>query len=134
MSVPRTAYLQRDVGRAIAQEVRAKLSATQQSPVRPTHAVNPAAFDDYLKGRFYFDNGYTKPDSLKKAQQYFEHSIQTDPNFAPAYAGLANTSIYSAFAGVSKRDWADGVGGYSERESMDSECANRAGTSPNTAS
>ena len=98
--------LQRDVGRAIAQEVSAKLSATQQSPVRPAHEVTPAAYDDYLKGRFYFDNGYTKPDSLKKAQQYFEHAIQTDPNFAKAYAGLANTYIYSAFAGVLKRDWA----------------------------
>jgi tetratricopeptide (TPR) repeat protein len=98
--------LQRDLGRAIAQEVRAKLGATQQSPVHTAHAVNPAAYDDYLKGRSYFDNGYTKPDSLKKAQQYFEHSIQTDPSFAQAYAGLANTYIYSAFAGVLKRDWA----------------------------
>jgi len=98
--------LQRDVARAIAQEVRAKLGATQQSPVHTAHVVNPAAYDDYLKGRFYFDNGFTKPDSLKKAQQYFEHSIQTDPSFAQAYAGLANTYIYSAFAGVLKRDWA----------------------------
>ncbi len=96
--------LQRDLGQAIAQEVRAKLSATQQRTVRPAHAVNPAAYDDYLKGRFYFDNGFTKPDSLKKAQQYFEYSIQTDPSFAQAYAGLANTYIYSAFAGVLKRD------------------------------
>ena len=83
--------LQRDLGRAIAQEIRAKLGATQQSPVHTAHAVNPPAYDDYLKGRFYFDNGYTKPDSLKKAQQYFEHSIQADPGFAQAYAGVANT-------------------------------------------
>ena len=98
--------LQRDVGRAIAQEVRAKLTATQQARLRVAHAVNPKAYDDYLKGRFYFDNGYTKPDSLKKAQQFFEQSIQTDPDFAQAYAGLANTYIYSAFAGVLKRDLA----------------------------
>lgn len=98
--------LQRDVGRAIAQEVRVKLSANQLSPVRQAHVVTPSACDDYLKGRFYFDNGYTKPDSLKQGQQYFEHSIQTDPGFAQAYAGLANTYIYSAFAGVLKRDWA----------------------------
>ncbi len=98
--------LQRDVGRVIAQEVRAKLSPTQQAPVRQAHVVNPAAYDDYLKGRFYFDNGFGKPDSLKKGRPYFEESIQADPNFAPAYAGLANTYIYSAFAGVLKRDWA----------------------------
>ncbi|HEY1576970.1 MAG TPA: winged helix-turn-helix domain-containing protein [Terracidiphilus sp.] len=96
--------LQREVGKAIAEEVRAKLSAPQQARLRVAHVVNPAAYDDYLKGRFYFDNGYTKADSLKKAQQYFEHSIETDPNFAQAYAGLANTYVYSAFAGVLKRD------------------------------
>jgi TolB-like protein/DNA-binding winged helix-turn-helix (wHTH) protein/Flp pilus assembly protein TadD len=98
--------LQRDVARAIAQEVRARLSATQQSPVHIAHAVNPAAYDDYLKGRFYFDNGFSNPDSMKKGRQYFEQSIQADPNFAQAYAGLANTYIYSAFAGVLNRDWA----------------------------
>ncbi len=98
--------LQRDVAREIAQVVRAKLSAPQQSPVHSVHAVNPAAYDDYMKGRFYFDNGFGKPDSLKKGRQYFEQSIQADPNFAQAYAGLANTYIYSAFAGVLNRDWA----------------------------
>jgi Tfp pilus assembly protein PilF len=51
--------------------------------------VNPAAYDAYLKGRLYFVNEFTKPDSLKKAQHYFEESLQEDPNFALAYAGLA---------------------------------------------
>ena len=96
--------LQRDVGKAIAQEVRAKLSATQQAPIHPAHAVVPAAYDEYLKGRFYFDNGFTEPDSLKKGKQHFEQSIRIDPNFAPAYAGLANAYLYSAFAGVLKRE------------------------------
>ena len=76
----------------------------QQARLRLAHAVNPAAYDDYLRGRFHFDNGFTKPDSLMKAQQYFEESIQTDPNFAPAYAGLASTYLYSAFAGILQKD------------------------------
>jgi TolB-like protein/Tfp pilus assembly protein PilF len=98
--------LQKDVGKAIAQEVRAKLSVAQQPPIHPAHAVVPAAYDEYLKGRFYFDNGFTEPESLKKGKQHFEHSIEIDPNFAQAYAGLANTYLYSAFAGVLKRDLA----------------------------
>jgi len=59
--------LQRDVGRAIAQEVREKLTASQQAPIRLAHVVNPSAYDDYLKGRFYFDNGYAS-DSLPIAE------------------------------------------------------------------
>jgi TolB-like protein/DNA-binding winged helix-turn-helix (wHTH) protein/Tfp pilus assembly protein PilF len=96
--------LQRDVGQAIAEKVRAKVSATQQVRLRKAHAVNPAAYDAYLRGRFYFDTGFGNPDSLKKGKQYFEESIQADPKFAQAYAGLANSYVYSAYAGALKRD------------------------------
>lgn len=92
--------LQGEVADAIAEQVRAHLTPAQQALIRRAHIVNPDAYDAYLKGRFYFDNGFTKPESLEKAQRYFAESIQTDPNFAPAYAGLANTYVYSAFAGV----------------------------------
>ena len=96
--------LQGEVADAIAQQVRAQLTPQQQAQLRGNHAVKPAAYDDYLRGRFYFDNGFAQPDSIKKAQQYFQHSIQNDPNFAQAYAGLANTYVYSAYAGILKRD------------------------------
>ena len=96
--------LQGEVADAIAEQVRAHLTPAQQAQIRLAHPVDPDAYDAYLKGRFYFVNGFTKPDSLKKAQQYFEESIQTDPNFAPAYAGLANSYVYSAFAGALEKD------------------------------
>ena len=98
--------LQSEVADAIAQQVRAQLTPTQQAQLRSAHAVNPAAYDDYLKGRLYFVNEFTKPDSLKKAQRYFEESIQKDPEFALAYAGLADTYVYLAFAGALTRDQA----------------------------
>jgi TolB-like protein/DNA-binding winged helix-turn-helix (wHTH) protein/Tfp pilus assembly protein PilF len=98
--------LQGEVADAIAEQVRAHLTPARQALSRRSHAVNPTAYDDYLKGRFYFDNGSLKPDSLNKAQQYFQESIHTDPNFAPAYAGLANTYVYSAYTGVLQRDQA----------------------------
>jgi tetratricopeptide (TPR) repeat protein len=74
--------------------------------IRRAAAVDPAAYDDYLKGRLYFVNEFTKPDSLKKAQRYFEESIQKDPKFALAYAGLADTYVYLAFAGALQKDQA----------------------------
>ena len=92
---------------AIAQQVRAQLTPTQQAQLRPARAVNPAAYDDYLKGRLYFVNEFTKPDSLKKAQRLFEESIQKDPDFALAYAGLADTYAYLAFAGALPKDQAE---------------------------
>jgi len=95
--------LQGEVANAIAQQVRAQLAPTQQSQA---HAVNPGAYDAYLRGRLYFVNEFTKPDSLKKAQAYFEESIQKDPAFALAYAGLADTYVYMAFAGALPKDQA----------------------------
>jgi TolB-like protein/DNA-binding winged helix-turn-helix (wHTH) protein len=98
--------LQADVADAIAKQVRAQLTPTQQARVRPAHPVNPAAYDDYLKGRLYFVNGTFTPDSLNKAQRYFEDSIQKDPAFALAYAGLADSYVYSGYTGSLPRDQA----------------------------
>jgi len=95
--------LQAEVADAIAQQVRAQLAPLQQSQA---HTVNPGAYDAYLRGRLYFVNEFTKPDSLKKAQTYFEESIQKDPDFALAYAGLADAYVYMAFAGALPKDQA----------------------------
>ncbi len=98
--------LQGEVADAIAQQVRAQLTPTQQAQIRSAQAVNPAAYDAYLKGRLIFTNEFTKPHSLNKAQRYFEESLQNDPNFALAYAGLADTYVYLAYAGALQKDQA----------------------------
>lgn len=98
--------LQGEVADAIAQQVRAQLTPNQQSQLRSAHVVNPAAYDDYLRGRLYFTNEFTKPDSLRKAQHYFEDAIQKDSNFALAYAGLADTYVYLAYTGALQKDLA----------------------------
>jgi TolB-like protein/DNA-binding winged helix-turn-helix (wHTH) protein/Tfp pilus assembly protein PilF len=96
--------LQGEVADAIAQQVRAQLTPEQQAQLRLAHPVNPAAYDDYLRGRLYFTNEFTKPDSLRKAQRYFGESIQKDPSFALAYAGLADTYVFLAFSGALQKD------------------------------
>jgi TolB-like protein/DNA-binding winged helix-turn-helix (wHTH) protein/Tfp pilus assembly protein PilF len=98
--------LQGEVADTIARQVREQLTPTQQALIRRAHAVNPDAYDAYLKGRLYFVNEFTKPDSLQKAQRYFEESIQKDSHFALAYAGLADTYVYLAFAGALQKDQA----------------------------
>ena len=96
--------LQGEVANSIAQQVRAQVTPTQQAKLRRAEAVNPAAYDAYLRGRLYFVNEFTKPDSLKKAQRYFEEAIQKDPKFALPYVGVADTYVFLAFAGALKKD------------------------------
>ncbi|HEY4840008.1 MAG TPA: hypothetical protein VIH72_15430 [Candidatus Acidoferrales bacterium] len=50
---------------------------------------NPEAVDLYLKGRFEWSK--RSPESLNKAVDYFTQAIVRDPNYAQAYAGLADT-------------------------------------------
>lgn len=54
----------------------------------PRHAANREAEDFYLKGRFYWNK--RTPDSLNKAVDAFTQAIVQDPNYAPAYVGLAD--------------------------------------------
>ncbi|HEY4740724.1 MAG TPA: tetratricopeptide repeat protein [Candidatus Acidoferrales bacterium] len=98
--------LQGDVAKAIAQQVRVQLTPQQQAELRAAHVVNPLAYDAYLKGRLYFVTEFTKADSLRKAQHYFQESLKQDPNFALAYAGLADTYVYLAFANALPKDQA----------------------------
>jgi TolB-like protein/DNA-binding winged helix-turn-helix (wHTH) protein/Tfp pilus assembly protein PilF len=101
--------LQGEVADAIAQQVGAQLNPTQQALIRRAHPVNPAAYDAYLKGRLYLVNEFTKQDSLRKAQHYFEEAIREDPKFALAHTGLADTYVYMAFAGALQKDQAYGL-------------------------
>jgi DNA-binding winged helix-turn-helix (wHTH) protein/Tfp pilus assembly protein PilF len=52
------------------------------------HSANREAAQFYLKGRFYWEK--RTPDGLNKAVDYFTQAIVRDPNYAPAYVGLAD--------------------------------------------
>jgi DNA-binding winged helix-turn-helix (wHTH) protein/Tfp pilus assembly protein PilF len=53
------------------------------------HAANADAEQFYLKGRFYWEK--RTPDGLNKAVDYFTQAIVHDPDYAPAYVGLAHS-------------------------------------------
>jgi eukaryotic-like serine/threonine-protein kinase len=80
--------LQSEVAEAVAQQVRIQLTPEQQARFRSAPAVNPKAYEAYLKGRSFSEFADTQV-SIKRAQSYFEEAIREDPNFALAYAGLA---------------------------------------------
>jgi TolB-like protein/DNA-binding winged helix-turn-helix (wHTH) protein len=98
--------LQEEVAGAIAYQVRAQISPGQQEQMGRASVVNPAAYDAYIQGRLYFTTETTKPASLRKAQHLFEDAIREDPNFALAYAGLADTYVYLAYDGAMPKEQA----------------------------
>jgi len=65
-------------------------SATGDASVQTgKHVPDPQALELYLKGRFYWNR--RSSEDLQKALDYFTQSVVRDPQFAPAYAGLADT-------------------------------------------
>ncbi len=81
--------LQDEVARAIASEIKVKLTPQEQTRLASARQVNPEAHELYLKGRYYWNK--RTPDTLKKSLEYFEQAIEKDPSYAPAYAGLADS-------------------------------------------
>jgi len=80
--------LQSEVARAIASEVRIKITPTEQRLLLPKRTIARNAIDNYLQGR-YFWNRRTEQDQ-RKAIDYFQAAISADANYAQAYAGLAD--------------------------------------------
>jgi TolB-like protein/DNA-binding winged helix-turn-helix (wHTH) protein/Flp pilus assembly protein TadD len=83
--------LQNELGRAIAQQVQVKLAPPYGGRSTNKYAPNPEAYELYLKGRFYLNQRtYAEID---KSTEYFQQSIEKDPGFALAYAGLADSYL-----------------------------------------
>lgn len=86
--------LQEEVAREVANEIEFSLSGRR--PIEPAHAAAPVrgansyeTYDLYLKGRYFWNK--RTGDGFRQAAGYFQQAIDKDPNFARAYAGLADT-------------------------------------------
>jgi TolB-like protein/DNA-binding winged helix-turn-helix (wHTH) protein/Tfp pilus assembly protein PilF len=81
--------LQADVARAIANEIELKVTPEVHSRLATPRAVNPEAYEAYLKGSYHLSR--FSVEETRKARQLFQEAIGKDPNYAPAYAGLARS-------------------------------------------
>jgi TolB-like protein/DNA-binding winged helix-turn-helix (wHTH) protein len=95
-----TFALQKKVASSIAEEVRVKLTSHEEAVLKNVSSVDQEAYDSYLKGRYFWNK--RTPEGLKSAIDYFTRAAAKDPNYALAYAGLADSY---ALAG----DWKYGV-------------------------
>jgi len=80
--------LQNRVSSAIVDEIRIKLTKEDKERLARNPAVSPGAYEEYLKGRYYWNK--RSADGFAKAIQYFEAATRKDPQYALAYAGLAD--------------------------------------------
>jgi TolB-like protein/Tfp pilus assembly protein PilF len=81
-----------EIAKTIADTLQAKLTGSEQHVIAARPTENTEAHQLYLKGRFFW-NKRTGND-LKKSLDYFQQAIAIDPNYALAYAGLADAYVF----------------------------------------
>ena len=80
--------VQEEIARSVAEALRVKLLLPY---VRPT---SPDAYNAYLQARSFYDR--KSKESLEQAVQYYQQTTRIDPNYALAWAGLAEARYYQA--------------------------------------
>jgi TolB-like protein/DNA-binding winged helix-turn-helix (wHTH) protein/Tfp pilus assembly protein PilF len=84
--------LQGEIALDIAREISATLTPREQLRLTHSRPVNPEAQEAYLRGRYLLD--LRNNENLDRAPEYFQQAIEKDPNFAAAYAGVADCYLF----------------------------------------
>jgi eukaryotic-like serine/threonine-protein kinase len=95
--------LESDVARQVVGQIRVELTPQEQANLTTTARVNPDTQEAYLKGRYLWDQ--QSPSSVRSSIGYFERALEADPNYAPAYAGLAACYISLTWIGEDPLPW-----------------------------
>ena len=87
--------VQTEVTRSVAQEIRLHLTPEQETRLANRLSKNSAAYESYLKGRYYWNK---RNSEARRALAYFQQAIEQDPKYAPAYVGLCDTYLVAGTA------------------------------------
>jgi tetratricopeptide (TPR) repeat protein len=79
-----------EVAKAIADQLRAKLTGQEEQVIAAKPTDNPQAYDAYLRGLAYTLKTVFTPANALGAQKYLREAVSLDPKFALAWALLSN--------------------------------------------
>ena len=80
-----------EIAKTIADALQAKLTSSEKTAIAQQPTSNTEAYELYLKGRFFWNK--RTADDLRKSIEYFNQAIQKDPDYALAFAGLADSYL-----------------------------------------
>jgi TolB-like protein/DNA-binding winged helix-turn-helix (wHTH) protein/Tfp pilus assembly protein PilF len=80
--------LQSEIVLVVADEIRVKLLDQEQARLARVRPVNPRAYEEFLRGRYL--QAKMNPEDMRKALAYFQHALEIDPSYVPAYIGIVD--------------------------------------------
>jgi eukaryotic-like serine/threonine-protein kinase len=89
--------IQDSISDSVVQSLALNLTNDEKKQLGKHYTTNVAAYDSYLMG-FYFWNKRSK-DGLEKAIDYFQRAVEQDPNYALAYAMMADCYYLQLYYG-----------------------------------
>src|SRR5439155_536550 len=87
--------VQSDIAKTVADTLQAKLTGAEKQMMAAAATTDTTAYELYHKGRSLWEK--RSGDNIPKAIAFFEQAIARDPNYALAYAGLAQAYILVPF-------------------------------------
>lgn len=120
--------LQSEIAKDVSAKLSPRLSGADETKVSKQATADPAAYQAYLRGRFLWNR--RTGENLDKAVEEFQAAIDRDPNYALAYAGMADVySIYRDYSTNSPEDSMSRAETYAKRAiSIDPQLAEPHGT------
>jgi TolB-like protein/AraC-like DNA-binding protein len=103
--------IQSDIAKQVAGELQAALSGKEIEQIEKVPTKNPEAYNFYLKGRFFWK--LRTREDINNSITYYEKAIVADPDYALAYAGLADTYFILAWWG-----WIPRAEGYEKAKKL----------------
>ncbi len=95
--------LEEEIARKISEKLRLKLTGEQKKQLGRRSTGNPEAYHAYLKGRYY--GNQSTAEGLRRSIEYFQKAVESDPDYALAYAGLAECySVLGVFGLLPPRE------------------------------
>ena len=97
--------IQSEVAQSVARELKATLTSKEKGQIEKNQTSSVIAYNLYLQGRFFWNK--RTEEGQKKSIDFFEKSVASDPNYALAYAGMAD-----AYFILTWRGWLPNPEGY----------------------
>src|SRR5664280_816155 len=82
------------VADSVVRALELELQPNERAALAADRMTQPSAYDFFLQGRGYLQD-YLRPGNLESAISEFNHALELDSDYAPAYAGLGEAYWYS---------------------------------------
>jgi serine/threonine-protein kinase len=94
--------IEEEISQEITERLRLKLTGAQKKQLAQRYTENTEAYQLYLKGRYHWNK--RTQEGITKGVEFFDKAIALDPNYALAYAGLADCyNLLASYSTMSPR-------------------------------